>query len=344
MNLKKKPGVYMGYTAVSANGKGLSEKSAALIMFDDLAEEIGGKSFGSAIDMKKDFSEPKNKKLLDGAEILFKEGVRKVYVYFAKDKLSVGNCLLNMEEKEDIGGIVLDELLAEFKKDANEHAKKMTEAKKERMIFLGLENVSLAVAAARELNSERAVVTAGKGSYGGKDESFYLSAFMAAVKLSQTDPTRGLSLLETKTIEGIFKNPTDEEIETAISGGVTVFEKLPHAVCLVKALTTRTKNGEIEDRSLCPLTNVLKADYISERLKNMLYGLIKSLGGKLNYDCISSQICVLMTELREEGLIESFEVPKIYPVGSDSSVCAVELSFKLSVSVDTIHINTRLVI
>ena len=342
--MKKKPGVYIDYTVAPSSSRGQGGKSAVILGFD--SSELGSKEImlGSQDDIKKLLAEEKYKKLRLGAEILFKEGATKCYVLISGAREGFLNSLKIAEEKEDARAVILDEKNIAYLAEAVSSCKAMSNSQRERFLFLGFAELEEAIRNAKEICSERVIITAGVGKYEKEAESFFLSCESAGKLLAMESPEDRLSILELEGVFGLAKAFQDTEIERAIDNGVTVFEELPYGACLVKMLTTRTMTGEIMDRSLTPLSNVLKTDYIMRKLRELLYGLIKGTKKSLSYENISSRICVLLAELRERGIIESFASPSLRPSESDPSICVAELSFKLGVSVDTIHISTRIII
>lgn len=348
MITSRKPGVYSSYSVAKESVSSFAQKSCGIVGSDKSVIEPMLKVFESMEQVKCDFGSDNTKeKFIYGCEILFSMGIKKIYCVFAKDKITLETALKSLETIKDIGTIVLDEELSEFSGDVDKHCNDMSEKQKERFFVVGSENVTKAIDKAKSLNSKRAVVTAGKGIYKKDTQSteFYLACLLAGICLSMKRPNESLSLVDTDVLEGLEINPTDDEISLGIENGVSVFEQLPYCVCLLKALTTKVKSGEITDRSFAPLTTVIAVDYIMESLRNMLYSMIKakSVSG-ITYDSISSQVCVLLSQFVTMGLISSFEIPNIYPYSSDSSVCVVDVKFKLLPCVDTIHLTAHILV
>lgn len=348
MIINKKPGVYSSYTVAKESVTTFAQKACAVVLKDDDETKLGLKIYDNITKVKNAFETDVNKlKFISGCEILFSMGVKKIYCVLAKDENTIVNALSLLENKKDIGAIVLDEELSGFAKKVDSHCKKMSSKQKERFFIVGSDNVNNSIKLAENLNSERAVVTAGKGYYKKENapSEFYLACLLAGICLSMKHPNESLALVDTEVLDGLEENPTDDEISLAIDKGVTVFEELPYCVSLIKALTTRVKSGDLEDRSFTCLTTVITVDYIMESIRNMLYTLIKAkkLSG-VSYDSISSQVCVLLSEFVAMGLLSSFEIPNIYRQSSDSSVCVVDVKFKLLPCVDTIHLSAEILV
>ncbi|MEG1447895.1 MAG: hypothetical protein RR048_04150 [Oscillospiraceae bacterium] len=348
MITSRKPGVYSSYTVEKQSVTAFAQKSCGIVGKDETVLQPELKVFESIEEVKGYIgNDAAKEKFVFGCEMLFSMGVKKIYFAFAKDKATVGTALSLFEGIKDMGVVVADEQLGEFVGDFNAHCIAMSEKQKERFFVVGCENVAAAATKAKALNSQRAVVTAGKGIYkkGKVGYPFYLACLLSGICLSMKQPNESLSLVDSEVLFGLEINPTDDEISLGIENGVSVFEEQPHCVCLLKGLSTKVKTGDVTDRSFAPLTTVITVDYIMESIRNMLYLLIKSkkVSG-ISYDSISSQVCVLLSEFATRGLISSFEIPNIYPYSTDSSVCVIEVKFKLLPCVDTIHLKAEILV
>ena len=218
-----------------------------------------------------------------------------------------------------------------------------TQAKgqKERLVVLGGADGAALMALAKTLNSERAALTMGAPTAGTGADPLYGAAALAAAIAVAEDPTVSFSNLELPGLgetAALTVSDCEELLEAGVSPLLTVAD---HVECL-RAVTTRTRDGEAVDRTLYPLNAILIIDWVLGRLRQTLGSLLKGAkngGGTLS--AVASQVTVLLNDLKEQGIITRFGPPSVYTPGDDPGRCVVEVSFGATYTINQILIKAQ---
>ena len=211
---------------------------------------------------------------------------------------------------------------------------------RERIAFAGRALPSQAIADARHVNSERLVLCCPAAASGqsGEADAIFPAAAMAGRVLAQNDPSYNWNGESVSVLSDCVKL-AEEDIQSLIAAGVTVFEDREGVRC-VRAVTTKTLSGGAADLSMRPLGAILTIDEVISSIRRSLEARLS--GVRLSHESIASQIVVQLSAHLDEGLLSGFDSPVVYASGEDPSVCVAELGFQIAHALSQIHISAHI--
>jgi hypothetical protein len=140
-----------------------------------------------------------------------------------------------------------------------------------------------------------------------------------------------------------MKELSEDEVDTFILAGITPLETVNGTVEVIRAVTTRTVTDGALDKTFRELGTVLIIDYVISSIRMSLKERLKSFRNNgMSRGAIRSQAAIILSEIRDAGLIASFEPPVVEASQDDSTVCIVLLSFDVAVNINQIHIYARI--
>jgi len=129
---------------------------------------------------------------------------------------------------------------------------------------------------------------------------------------------------------------TEQEIQTLLASGVTVFEERGAEVSCIRALTTRTSRNGAPDRTMSSLNTILIVDDVIRSVRDSLEHRLR--GTRLSLETVKTQVTVELSSKQDSGIIEGFSVPLVRTHQNDPGVCIVEMAFKAAHVLSQIHI------
>jgi len=328
----QRPGVYSQYDVSSLSATARSLRYAAVV-----AKATGGES--TAVHTFLSFQKaaetfPQDQRMLGAIEILFDCGVSRV-VAAPVTGGDYASALAAVESLENIGAVLCDseapEQLAALK--ASVHA--ASDALRERVGFCGIDDADAA------LGSERVVLCCPAGlpkSGRGEACAFFTAAAVAGTVLALGDPAHNFSGASLGCIQPP-RRMSESQVQSLLAGGVTVVEPLGEGVQIVRALTTRAKVNGVPEHTLRGLNTILIIDDVMGAVRDSLTRRLR--GRRISTrstDSVLAQVTVELAAKQDDGVIESFSAPLVYPRESDPEICVVELAFKVAHVVSQIHV------
>lgn len=339
----QRPGVYSRYDVTSVYASPRSLKYAAVVAKADGGEINTLYRFTSYADACGVFSPDTDgvfMRALTG--ILFESGVSEILA--VPVGTSYEPALAVIEETENIGALICDAAALSDLQAVKASVLKSAEALRERVAFCGNSDPVKAISAATALNCERVVLAcpaANAKNYAGR------GAVLAACALAAKILVLGdaAANLNGEPMERLAEPDTLPEatIQSLLSSGVCVFESIGGEVECIRAVTTRTKTNDAPDRSLMGLNTILIIDDVLQNLRAALKTRLR--GGRIagaSMQTIHSQVVVELAARQSEGLLESFETPRVYASADDPAVCVVELSFSVAHVISQIHVTAHI--
>lgn len=340
MTNNQRPGVYSSYTTVSRYATPRSAKSCGLLvkLSPDLCgqvHEIDSYLAGKVL-LAESYDNLVAKTCL---QIMFGAGVSKVYLSGVGDSYSDAAELL--EGIESIGITATDAYTISEAKQVLNSTIIASENGRERLCFFGCKDTAKATEMAEALNHERAVVVAGDIEFERNTFQSIACYGLAAEVLAKSDPSYSFN----GTVLGGFKvqsSYSEADIQGMIKSGVTPIEEIEGAPSCVRAVTTRTKTDSIEDYTLRSLNTIMIIDDVISTVRKSLQQRLKGLRTTTDsLDSISSQVLVELVAKKNQGLLESVQLPRVYPHKEDPSVCVVEIAFTVAHVISQIHLTAH---
>lgn len=335
-----RPGVFSSYTVTSLSGARTSAQYAAVVAGAQAG--VAGKTYR--------FTNPDTicaelgeGALAAGAKLLLECGVSQVVCIpaFIGDKTEEADwdaAFAAAEELENIGAVVCASVSATVQARLCESIARSCAALRERIGLACADTAKNAQSLATALNHERICLCYPASVYQGQTSAFFTAcAFAGALLLS--GPGENLSGCACKGVSLDGDNLAESVVQTLLGAGVAVFETTGGSTECIKALTTRTKTGGIEDYSLANVATVRTIDHILQRARARMKTILR--GAKSNaasMQSIVAQMTVLLAEALDEGLVSSFDTPRAALLAQDPSVCEVTLSFAAATAINQIHI------
>lgn len=342
-----RPGVFSTYTVTPLYRGGSTVRYAALAAECSLES---GRWFASWSEAAAALVEEGDAKAREGIKILMNGGTSRVFCLPVKAGLALEEApaaLAPLAELEDLGAVVCA-LPAAALPALKELAHSQALAQKEWVAFCGMGDPDEAVSAAGTLQSERMVIVCPGAKAAGSSleaDPLFSAAALAGAVLAQEDPAAPLSGSVLDSLESLALQPSDQQVESMLAGGVTPFEVRGGAVECVRAVTTRTQTDGQTDLTFLPLGTIRVVDHVMASLRE---GLRALLGGarttRDGYDAVASQVTIILQEKADQGMLTSFEPPVVTPDSQDPSVCRVEVAFTVAFAVNQIRLNAQIIV
>lgn len=340
-----RPGVFSQYTATTLYARGRSAKAAALLCRagSSPGELQRCESFAEAGEI---YSAQEDSILLEAMRLLFLGGVSVVYAVAVADESGYGAAFDLCSELADLGILLCDSEQSAALIAMGDAVASASSRRLERLGVAAVADPERATELAAAINNERVILCCGSGcSAVSAEHPLYLAAALAAQILSAGTADVNLNSAAMPGLGRISPQLTDSQVEKLLRAGVTVFEQAGEGVECIRAVTTRTTTGGIEDATYRDISTVLIIDDVMSSVRNMLkIRMAKLRNNAQTRESIVSQITVELSGKCAEGLLESFEVPIVYPSKEDSSICIVELAFRVAHIVNQIHIQAQITV
>lgn len=118
------------------------------------------------------------------------------------------------------------------------------------------------------------------------------------------------------------------ETESLIAGGVTVLARTGTSTEVIRAVTTRTKNGSVPDASWRDLNTVLVVDDVIPHIRNVLKSMFtRSKNTQRTRGAVRTQTVIELEKKRDAGIIESYGNVTVKQDENDPAVCCVSFEF-----------------
>lgn len=205
---------------------------------------------------------------------------------------------------------------------------------RERMAFCGCDDAAEAADIARAVNGERVVLCApscdGRAVFG--------ACALAGAVLAADDcgvNWNGAALPQLKTVERL----SEHDVQELLRAGVCVLEESGGEIVCIRAVTTSTMRGMVEDRSLSSINTMLIIDTVMQGVRRRLEQLVRaSRVGGASPRTVESQAMVELAQHRAQGVIVDFDAPRARVDDAEPGLCLVELSFSVA------HVLSRILV
>ena len=348
--IHERPGVYSSYdaSAVIRGGRaarvvGAAAKSTAgtpgvpVVL---TSYEAGLAAFGEDAE-----SSPGMATLL---RLLFQNGAGKV-VAVAVSEEDYAAAFAVLANQEDIQVVVCDSGDAAVQQTLRTSVEGASAARKERIAVVGMADGSAEqlVERATALNSERMVLVGGDvlDTAGKALSGMFAAAAVAGAIAANGDPAIPLNGTVLHGLGGVKAQPSDNDIDLLVRGGVTPLEAVGGVVSPVRGITTRTTTGEAKDITWRELTTILIVDDVIPAIRSSLRSRFsKTKNTAQTRGAIRSQVIVELESKLRAQIIDGYGEVAVSVYDQDPTVCLVEFSFAVAHGLNQIYLTAHITI
>lgn len=212
----------------------------------------------------------------------------------------------------------------------------------------GMASPSIAELTARagKLNSERMVLMAPDVYLSGETAAAggcMAAAALAGVLCDQSDPATPLNGQVLMGLSGVTAACEDTEYDALAAAGVTVLECIGGKVSVIRGLTTRTKTGEVSDKTFRELTTILIVDDVIPSIRAALRAkFTRAKNNALTRNAIRNQVVVELEDRIEKEIIEGYDHLTVTASTTDPTVCVVEFEFRVVHGLSRIYLTAHI--
>ncbi len=221
-------------------------------------------------------------------------------------------------------------------------------ARRERLAVVGASGtVEALIAQAGALQSERVmlVAPAGVSTAGADIGAPYAAAAVAGVLSQTTDPALPLSGAVVPGLSGVVARYEENDIDALILGGVTPLEAYAGQVSVIRAVTTRTKTGEIGDATWRELSTVRIADAVISDVRNALRARFsRAKNTAQTRDAVKSQVIMELEAFKTREIIDGYQNVSVTQSEDSPTVCLVAFQFAVAHALNQIHLTAHILI
>lgn len=346
----QRPGVYSRYEVASVYTSPRSNQAAVVVAKADGGEDGKIYNFTSAAQAAEIFTADSAGKTMRGCiSVLFAAGVSRVVAVPVSDSQDYTAAFGLIENVGGIGAVICDSTEVANLKALKLSVEKSSGELRERIAFCGA-TADSAKTTAEQINSERFVLTAPSVKLeDGSDHPVYGAASMAGMVLAANDCTYNFS---GEKLDGVVsvEEMDEAKVQSLLLAGVTVLETATdstagenEAVECVRALTTKTKTADETDYSMRGLNVILSIDSVIQNIRAQLKACLRGMQlSSASLAAVQSQVVVVLEANKDRGVLQSYELPKVYTDESDPTVCIVELAMHVAQVVSQIFVKAHI--
>lgn len=135
----------------------------------------------------------------------------------------------------------------------------------------------------------------------------------------------------------------DTEYDALAAAGVTVLECVGGKVRVIRGLTTRTKTGEVSDKTFRELTTILIVDDVIPSIRTALRArFTRAKNNALTRNAIRNQVVVELEDRIAKEIIEGYDHLTVTASTTDPTVCVVEFEFRVVHGLSRIYLTAHI--
>lgn len=280
--------------------------------------------------------------------LLFQNGAGKV-VAVAVSGVDYAAAFDVLANQEDIQVVVCDSGDAATQQTLRTSVETASAARKERIAVVGMAGgtADQLVERAKTLNSERMVLVGSDvlDKDGKALAGIFAAAAVAGAIASNGDPAIPLNGTALQGLGGVKAQPSDNDIDLLVRGGVTPLEAVGGVVSPVRGITTRTTTGEAKDITWRELTTILIVDDVIPAIRSSLRSRFsKTKNTAQTRGAIRSQVIVELESKLRAQIIDGYGEVAVSVYDQDPTVCLVEFSFAVAHGLNQIYLTAHITI
>ena len=332
MTINERPGVYTEYTVSGTRYSGTATGLAGIAAGAESGEADKVYTITSAESAAENFGGTSNiAKLI---EVMFANGIIEVKAVpvFDTETSSYTAAFKLLAADEEIKVIVCDSDEAAVSSALKQEilTADVRASHKIGVVESNAENPSGFVSAAEALNCERIVMVAPKAldTDGSSAVCGSLAAAVCGAILSESDPAIPLNGAVLYGLGGVSAKYTDGDINVLVRGGVTPGEVIGGNTCVVRGITTRSKNGETADKTWRELTTVLVVDDVIPTVRDALKNSFsRTKNTEQTRGAIRTKVIIELEKKLAAEIIESYDNVSVTADPDDPTICNVTFDF-----------------
>lgn len=342
----ERPGVYSAYDASSAvsggSGKlvglvGVNTNVTANTVYTVTSYEQGLSLFGAGT-------------MAELIRLVLLNGASGTAVVAAAAAEGYEEALAVLEKQENIGVVLCDSTDGAVHALVNTMVDSASAARRERIAVVGAaagETVSQLTARAAALNHERMVLVGpgGLNDSGQADSGLLPAAAVAGAIAAMDDPAVPLGGQQLLGLNGVSQQYSDNDIDLLVRGGVTPLESVSGTVNVVRGITTRTKTGDVGDRTWRELTTVLVVDDVIPGIRSALRSKFsRAKNTPQSRGAIRAQVVLELENRLSREVITGYDNVTVTEKTDDPTVCLVEFSFTCAHGLNQIWLTAHITV
>ncbi len=343
----ERPGVYSSYEASSltaASDRGGAVAIIAKADKEDAEKVYSWSSYGRAV------GDVGENALSGMARLAIRNGAGLVYGIPVKTDEDYDGAFAVAAGLENVAVAACDSDDASVQKKLLDMVQTCSAARKERVAVAGgkaAETADQLIARAKALNCERMVLVA-PGAVDGAGTGIggaMCAAAVAGAIAGSADPALPLGGAQLYGLSGLETNYDDGDIDKLIQGGVTPLETLAGNCYVVRAVTTRTTTGAVEDAAWRELTTILVVDEVIPGIRDALRARFsRAKNTEQTRGAIRSQTVMELERRVSREIIDSYEDVAVSALPEDPTVCLVEFSFAVAHGLNQIWLSAHITV
>ncbi len=196
---------------------------------------------------------------------------------------------------------------------------------------------------AQNINSERILLAYPKVTKSELDVDFS-SAILASIITRGGDSASNFNSEHVSGDYIIERTMSESEINSAISAGVCIFEKVGEFTELIRGVTTKTYDENLNPTVVYKnLSTIILIDAIVPMIRNSVEQRMQFLvNSKASIDSLASQIVILLSEFVDDGLLSDYDNPILQISTEDPTRLIINLSFTIAQGINQIAITCHI--
>jgi phage tail sheath gpL-like len=171
------------------------------------------------------------------------------------------------------------------------------------------------------------------------------AAAVAGAIAGETDHAVPLGGAELEGLDSLESDWNDDELDSLILGGVTPLEMSGGVVTVVRAVTTRTKTGDVSDATWRELSTIRIVDDVIPTLRRALRAKFsRAKNTEQGRGAIRSQVIVELESKVDDEIITGYDNVTVSALETDPTVCLVEFRFTVAHGLNQIWLSAQITV
>ena len=288
-------------------------------------------------------------RIIGSACLLINSGAKKVYIAISHSTEDFHKIISKLEVISDIALVIVDTKDTSIYPALSQHLDIMASNKKERLAIISEQSFQQALVTANTLNNYRIILSFQQSQLQKNIEQNPNNTFNTLLALAfqiaaSSDPTQNFNYKKLDIIKSVDQI-SEDIVQQAIISGVLTLENQGQNIVVIKAVTTSSRQNNDGDTTMENISTIITVDYIIKAIRNRLDSILKDAkNNDATKQRISSQIIIIMSQFLDQGLINQFQNPNVYPSQQDSSICIIELKFNVASAVNQICLTAEIIV